>query len=303
MMLAFCLRYRRGSTASRADPRAEDLALGNRLDHRHACRSSSCSSSGARQSTSGFTTRRRGDLEVYVVGKQWMWKMEHPGGQREIDALHVPVGQDGAAGARLPGRHPQLFHSGIPHQARCRPRHNTRRCGSRRPRPARTSSNAPSIAAPQHAHMRGDVVVMEPAAYARWLTEQGVHESLAEQGEALFRAARLQRLPRRRSSTVHAPSLAGLYGSLVHLQDGSARAGRRALHPRLHPAAGSSTVAGYPPIMPDFSGPARRRRTAEADRLHPIPRHDRKRAPMATITADPADQLSDFREHDRAPGC
>ena len=33
----------------------------------------------------------RGDEEVYVVAKQWMWKVEHPGGQREIDALHVPV--------------------------------------------------------------------------------------------------------------------------------------------------------------------------------------------------------------------
>ena len=32
-----------------------------------------------------------GDIEIYVVGKQWMWKIQHPGGQREIDALHVPV--------------------------------------------------------------------------------------------------------------------------------------------------------------------------------------------------------------------
>jgi cytochrome c oxidase subunit II len=44
-----------------------------------------------RQSTSGFTIRRPGELQIYVVGKQWMWKIEHPGGQREIDALHVPV--------------------------------------------------------------------------------------------------------------------------------------------------------------------------------------------------------------------
>ena len=30
-------------------------------------------------------------MEVYVVGKQWMWKLQHPGGQREINELHVPV--------------------------------------------------------------------------------------------------------------------------------------------------------------------------------------------------------------------
>ena len=32
-------------------------------------------------------------MKIYVIGKQWMWKVEHPGGQREIDALHVPVGR------------------------------------------------------------------------------------------------------------------------------------------------------------------------------------------------------------------
>src|SRR5512146_2473284 len=32
-------------------------------------------------------------LDIYVVGKQWMFKFQHPGGQREIDELHVPVGR------------------------------------------------------------------------------------------------------------------------------------------------------------------------------------------------------------------
>src|SRR5258708_2249570 len=30
-------------------------------------------------------------IEIYVVGKQWMWKVQHPGGQREINALHIPI--------------------------------------------------------------------------------------------------------------------------------------------------------------------------------------------------------------------
>ena len=33
------------------------------------------------------------DIEMFVVGKQWMWKVQHPGGQREIDEVHVPVGK------------------------------------------------------------------------------------------------------------------------------------------------------------------------------------------------------------------
>ena len=90
MMLTFCVRYRAGSTASRAN-------LVKKTWHWEI----------------GWTTATLvlflvlfvwgasvyiwlyksppGDIEIYVVGKQWMWKIEHPGGQREIDALHVPV--------------------------------------------------------------------------------------------------------------------------------------------------------------------------------------------------------------------
>ena len=32
-------------------------------------------------------------MEIYVVGKQWMWKVQHMDGQREINELHVPVGR------------------------------------------------------------------------------------------------------------------------------------------------------------------------------------------------------------------
>ena len=31
-------------------------------------------------------------MEIFVIGKQWMWKVQHPEGRREIDELHVPVG-------------------------------------------------------------------------------------------------------------------------------------------------------------------------------------------------------------------
>ncbi len=32
-------------------------------------------------------------MNIYIVGKQWMWKAEHPGGQHEINALHIPIGR------------------------------------------------------------------------------------------------------------------------------------------------------------------------------------------------------------------
>ena len=57
-------------------------------------------------------------MNIYVVGKQWMWKAEHPGGQHEINALHVPTGQPSAVDAHLAGCVSQLLHSRLPRQAR-----------------------------------------------------------------------------------------------------------------------------------------------------------------------------------------
>ena len=56
-------------------------------------------------------------MNIYVVGKQWMWKAEHPGGQHEIDALHVP-GPAGPADDDFAGRVSQLFDSGVSRKAR-----------------------------------------------------------------------------------------------------------------------------------------------------------------------------------------
>jgi cytochrome c oxidase subunit II len=105
----------------------------------------------------------------------------------------------------------------------------------------------------QHATMQGEVVVLSGPDYARWLTEQGTHESLAEQGEAVFRAHGCSGC-HDANSTVHAPSLAGLYGTYVHLQDGSVRLADEAYIRDCILAPRSFTVAGYPAVMPDFSG-------------------------------------------------
>jgi cytochrome c oxidase subunit 2 len=65
-------------------------------------------------------------MNIYVVGKQWMWKAEHPGGQHEINALHVPTGQPVQLTLDLAGCVPQLFDSRIPRKARghSRPLHH-----------------------------------------------------------------------------------------------------------------------------------------------------------------------------------
>ena len=86
--------------------------------------------------------------QIYVVGKQWMWKLQHMEGQREINELHIPVGQ----AVKLTMTSEDVIHEflrpGLPHQGgrAAGPLHD--RPGSSRPSPVSTTCSAPSIAAP-----------------------------------------------------------------------------------------------------------------------------------------------------------
>ena len=193
-----------------------------------------------------------GDIEIYVVGKQWMWKVQHPGGQSEIDALHVPLGKT----IRLVLASQDVIHSFFVPAFRIKHDAVPGTYETVWFRPTAVGSyriECSEFCGNQHAHMVGQVVVMPPADYARWLQQQGADRSLAQQGAALFRSFGCSGC-HGANSTVHAPTLAGLYGSIVHLSDGSTvRADERYLRdcilvPR------TFTVAGYPPIMPSFSG-------------------------------------------------
>jgi cytochrome c oxidase subunit II len=251
MMLTFCIRYRRGSAASRTG-RVE------KTWHFEIGWTTATLAAflilfvwGA-QIYIWLYQAPPGDEEIYVVGKQWMWKFEHPGGQREIDALHIPIDKT----IRLVMASEDVIHSFFVPAFRVKRDvvpgtletvwFKANKTGVFR-------LECTQYCGLQHATMTGEVLVMAAADYARWLTEQGVHQSLAEQGEEVFRAHGCSGC-HGPNSTVHAPSLDGLYGTWVHLQDGSVRIADEAylrdcvLNPR------SFTVAGYPPVMPDFSG-------------------------------------------------
>jgi cytochrome c oxidase subunit 2 len=252
MMLTFCFRYRHSSDASRAD-------LVKKTWHFEV---------GWTAATLGgflilfvwgaaiyiwLFQAPAGDEEVYVVGKQWMWKVEHPGGQREIDALHVPVDKT----IRVVMASEDVIHSFFVPAFRIKHDVVPGTLETIWFKPDKTGVfrlECTQFCGLQHATMQGEINVMSGPDYARWLTEQGTHQSLAEQGAEVFRAHGCSGCHDASNSTVHAPSLVGLYGTLVHLQDGSVRIADEAylrdciLNPR------SFTVAGYPPIMPDFAG-------------------------------------------------
>lgn len=181
-----------------------------------------------------------------------MWKVQHPGGQSEIDEVHIPLGkamrlvlasQDVIHSFFIPAF--RVKHDAVPgtyetfwftaNQKGVFKLECSEFCGT------------------EHAHMIGQVVVMEAGDYAHWLTEQGVHESLAQEGEALFRRYGCSGC-HGGNSAVHAPSLEGIYGHLVHLQDGSTVvADERYIRDSIL-LPSKQIVAGYAPIMPSFAG-------------------------------------------------
>lgn len=200
-------------------------------------------------------------LRIYVVGKQWMWKAEHPGGQKEINALHVPINtpvqlvmtsqdviHDFSVPAFrikrdvLPGRYETIwFEAATPgtYHLFC-----TQFCGA------------------GHATMTGEVVVMTAPDFEHWLgtgsTGAGPKQSMAAEGQALFMRLGCSGCHGAQGQgtggAVEAPALSGLYGSEVKLSTGAAvRADDRYLRDSiLQPE--KEIVAGYAPIMPSFSG-------------------------------------------------
>jgi cytochrome c oxidase subunit 2 len=196
-------------------------------------------------------------LKIYVIGKQWMWKVEHEGGQREINALHVPVGRpvqlimtsedvihDFSIPAFrikhdvLPGRYEQLwFNAQVPgsYHLFC-----TQFCGT------------------DHSAMIGEVVAMAQPDYAHWLSQNGASDSLVAAGRALFTRYGCSGCHEAGHAggggTVRAPSLDGVYGSPVPLSNGTTvfADDKYIRDSILLPA--DEVVASYAPVMPSFAG-------------------------------------------------
>ncbi len=191
-------------------------------------------------------------LEISAVGRQWMWKFQHPGGQAEINDLHVPSGQPVLINMisqdvihalylpalrvqmeTLPGRYTQLwFNADRPGVYRlfC-----SEYCGT------------------DHSAMDGLLTVMEPSAYAQWLSGAGTSQSLAAAGKALFTSYGCAGC-HAAGSSVRAPSLVGLYGNPVPMQaGGTALADEGYLRDKiLNP--NTRLIAGYRQVMPSFRG-------------------------------------------------
>ncbi|HEX4509272.1 MAG TPA: cytochrome c oxidase subunit II [Burkholderiaceae bacterium] len=191
-------------------------------------------------------------LPVSVVAKQWMWKLQHRNGRREINELHVPLGEPVVVTMTsedvihsffipafrikqdvLPGRYTRLWF--VASTIGEFPLFCSEYCGS------------------EHSSMIGRVVVMSAADYGRWLSSGPAQPSMAQYGYALARQLGCSGCHDARS-TIHAPALEGLYGRPVHLQDGRTTvADANYLRDSILLPA-KEVVAGFAPVMPSYAG-------------------------------------------------
>ncbi len=196
-------------------------------------------------------TPPRDATEVYVVAKQWMWKLEHSEGQREINELHVPAGRD----VKLIMTSQDVIHSFFVPAFRMKqdvlPGRYTV-TWFRATKPGVYHLFCAEYCGTQHSGMVGDIVVQAPAEYEAWV-HSGASGPLSLSGEKMFAelgCATCHRV----DGQGRGPNLRGVFGNPVELADGrTITADENYLRESiLEP--GSKRVKGFQPIMPTFQG-------------------------------------------------
>lgn len=197
--------------------------------------------------------RMPGDAtQLFVVGKQWMWKIQHPEGQREINTLHVPVGRP----VKLLMTSEDVIHSFYVPAFRIKMDVLPGRYTELWFTPTKTGEFhlfCAEYCGTKHSGMIGRVVVMEPAAYESWLAGSPRGETLEEAGARLFRQFNCHTC-HEQGPTSRGPSLHEILGREVKLRSGEAIVVDEGYlrESILQPAA--KLVAGYEPVMPTYQG-------------------------------------------------
>lgn len=196
-------------------------------------------------------------LEIFVVGRQWMWKFQHPDGQREINQLHVPLGRP----IKLTLASEDVIHSFFIPSFRVKhdvvPGYYTT-IWFEATRTGRFHLFCAEYCGTQHAGMVGQVVVLEPNEYEAWLSG-GIAGARAPEGSPTSRGQKLFQDLGCHTCHLHdrqgiGPMLAGVFGSRQKLQGGQSVAADEGYlrESILNPQA--KIVAGFQPVMPPYQG-------------------------------------------------
>jgi len=191
-------------------------------------------------------------VELHVVGKQWMWKMQHPEGNREINELHVPVGQT----IKLLLASEDVIHSFFLPAFRIKQDVVPGRYTTEWFRATKAGTYhlfCAEYCGTSHSRMIGQIVVMPPAEYEKWLAAGRPQSTLVQGGERLFRELGCSGC-HMGSTQIRAPRLEGLYGKPVPLQGGQIiRADEKYIRDSIL-LPNSQVTAGYEPLMPTYAG-------------------------------------------------
>lgn len=192
-------------------------------------------------------------MEVYVVGKQWMWKFQHSSGQREINELHIPVGRKvkltmttedvlhdvyipafRTKADVVPGRYTYLWFEAT--------------------KPGKYRLYCAEYCGLNHSGMGGWVHVMEQRDFDNWLSGNASAQSPIEAGKELFEAKLQCASCHLENGSGRGPKLAGILGKDIKLTTGETV---KVDEPYLRESILNSqkqVLEGYNPIMPTFKG-------------------------------------------------
>jgi cytochrome c oxidase subunit 2 len=226
-------------------------------------------------------------LDIYAVGKQWMWKFQHREGQREINMLHVPANTPvrmimtsedvlhdlyfpafRVKTDVIPGRYTQVWFNAT--------------------KPGTYHIFCAEYCGTRHSMMTGSVVVMTQEDYAAWLSGGAAEGTLAQRGEGLFGQLACATC-HMGGDTQRGPVLNGLLGSTVRLANGETVVADEAYirESILNPTA--KVVAGFAPIMPTFQGQVSEEQLLSlTEYIKALP--PGKSAPGAGSSSEPAQQ-------------
>ena len=191
-------------------------------------------------------------VEYFVTAKQWMWKIQHPAGNREINSLHVPVGVP----IKLTMTSEDVIHSFFVPAFRTKMDVLPGRYTSLWFTAEKTGKYhlfCAEYCGGEHSLMGGWVYAMEPAEYEAWLSGRGPAEPPAKSGQKLFGELACDTC-HTSGQRQRGPKLDGLYGTQVQLASGRAVIADETYLRESIVSPGAKMVAGYAPLMPTYQG-------------------------------------------------
>ena len=192
-------------------------------------------------------------IEIYVVGKQWMWKIQHSTGQREINELHIPVGRK----VKLIMTTEDVIHDFFVPAFRIKADVVPGRYTSEwfeATKPGTYHLFCAEYCGMNHSGMIGSVIVMEPREFDNWLSGNAGNQTPAVAGQQLYQSLGCVSCHGANGEGGRGPTLAGLFGRQTLLSTGqTVRADEAYIRESIiNPQA--KLVAGFGPIMPTFQG-------------------------------------------------